>query len=44
MLTRLGVHHFYREQPGAHDWSYWDREVRFTLQFVAAAMGIDPVE
>lgn len=37
-LTRLGVHHFYREQPGGHDWPYWDREVRFTLQFVATAM------
>jgi len=42
-MTRLGVHHFYREQPGGHDWPYWDREVRFTLQFVAAAMGIAPV-
>jgi S-formylglutathione hydrolase FrmB len=41
-MTRLGVHHFYREQPGGHDWMYWDREVRFTLQFVAAAMGITP--
>lgn len=41
-MTRLGVHHFYREQPGGHDWMYWDREVRFTLQFVAAAMGIAP--
>lgn len=39
-MTRLGVHHFYREQPGGHDWPYWDREVRFTLQFVATAMGI----
>ena len=39
-LTRLGVHHFYREQPGGHDWDYWDREIRFTLQFVAVAMGI----
>lgn len=39
-LTRLGVHHFYREQPGGHDWMYWDREVRFTLQFVATAMGM----
>lgn len=42
-LTRLGVHQFYREQPGGHDWDYWDREVRFTLQFVAAAMGIAPM-
>ena len=41
-MTRLGVHHFYREQPGGHDWPYWDREIRFTLQFVAAAMGIIP--
>lgn len=41
-MTRLGVHHFYREQSGGHDWMYWDREVRFTLQFVAAAMGIMP--
>ncbi|MDQ2783712.1 MAG: esterase family protein [Chloroflexota bacterium] len=39
-MIRLGVHHFYREQPGGHDWAYWDREVRFTLQFVASAMGI----
>lgn len=39
-MTRLGVHHFYREQPGGHDWTYWDREVRFALQFVATAMGI----
>lgn len=36
-MTRLGVHHFYREQPGGHDWTYWDREIRFTLQFVASA-------
>lgn len=43
-MTRLGVHHFYREQPGGHDWLYWDREVRFTLQFVAAAIGITPGE
>lgn len=43
-MTRLGVHHFYREQPGGHDWTYWDREVRFTLQFVAAAMGIAPTQ
>jgi S-formylglutathione hydrolase FrmB len=42
-LTRLGVHHFYRERPGGHDWPYWDREVPFTLQFVAAAMGIAPL-
>jgi len=42
-MTRLGVHHFYREQPGGHDWTYWDREVRFTLQFAVAAMGITPV-
>ncbi|MCA1667101.1 MAG: esterase family protein [Thermomicrobia bacterium] len=42
-MTRLGVHHFYREQPGGHDWMYWDREVRFTLQFVATAMGIAPI-
>ncbi len=41
-MTRLGVHHFYREQPGGHDWTYWDREIRFTLQFVAAAMGVAP--
>ncbi|MHB8644699.1 MAG: alpha/beta hydrolase [Thermomicrobiales bacterium] len=41
-MTRLGAHHFYREQPGGHDWMYWDREVRFTLQFVATAMGIAP--
>ncbi len=41
-MTRLGVHHFYREQPGGHDWLYWDREIRFTLQFLAAAMGITP--
>lgn len=42
-MTRLGVHHFYRDQPGGHDWMYWDREIRFTLQFVAAAMGIAPI-
>ncbi|MGI8857642.1 MAG: alpha/beta hydrolase [Thermomicrobiales bacterium] len=42
-LTRLGVHHFYREQPGGHEWPYWDREVRFTLQFVATATGIAPL-
>jgi putative tributyrin esterase len=42
-MTRLGVHHFYREQPGGHDWAYWDREVRFTLQFVATAMGLSPL-
>ena len=42
-LTRLGVHHFYREQPGGHQWDYWDREVRFTLQFIATATGSTPI-
>ena len=42
-LTRLGVTHLYRELPGAHTWDYWDREVPFTLKFVAIAMGISPM-
>ncbi len=41
-LTALGVRHTYRELLGGHTWEYWDREVPFTLQFVAAAMGLVP--
>ncbi len=41
-LTTLGVRHTYREQLGGHTWEYWDREVPFTLQFVATAMGLVP--
>jgi putative tributyrin esterase len=37
-LTRLGVPHEYRENPGAHDWPYWRRHVAGSLPWLAARL------
>src|SRR5882724_3103327 len=37
-FQRLGIEHVYREQPGNHDWGYWDRRIRELLPVAAAAM------
>lgn len=42
-LIRRAISHTYRERSGGHDWAYWDREIPFTLRFVATAMGIAPL-
>ena len=39
-LTSLGVHHEYREFPGAHTWDYWDEHVRDALEFHLGAMDL----
>ncbi|MFW6133175.1 MAG: alpha/beta hydrolase, partial [Planctomycetota bacterium] len=33
-LEELGIDHEYVENPGGHDWAYWDRHVVDTLSFV----------
>lgn len=38
-LDMLGFPHQYAEHPGAHDWDYWDRHVRDTLDFLAPRLG-----
>lgn len=37
-LTNLGIPHEYAENPGGHDWEYWDRHVRDTLAFFRRLM------
>lgn len=41
-LRQSGVPHTYREEAGGHTWEYWNREIPFTLGFVATAMGLIP--
>lgn len=39
-LARLKIPHAYVENPGAHTWDYWDREVRAALAFFRPLLGI----
>ena len=41
-LEEIGVEHEYLENPGEHDWDYWDRHVVGALAFHADAMGVPP--
>ena len=40
-LERLSINHDYREQPGAHDWAYWNQQIRVLLPLAAAAVSSD---
>jgi len=40
-LDRLSIKHDYREQPGAHDWAYWNQQIRVLLPVAAAAVSPD---
>lgn len=33
-LDKIGVPYTYREGPGAHDWEYWDREIKEILNWL----------
>ncbi len=37
-LTELGIPHEYQEQPGGHDWVYWDKHIQDTLKFFSAVL------
>ena len=37
-FQRLGIEHEYSEQPGNHDWAYWDRQIRPMLALAETAM------
>jgi putative tributyrin esterase len=38
-LTRLGIRHEYKENPGGHNWECWDEQVKGTIAFVLKAVG-----
>lgn len=42
-LVALGIPHHYAENPGAHDWEYWDRHIHDSLAHHARVLGISPV-
>ncbi len=33
-LLKLGIEHAYQENPGTHEWPYWDKHIVETLEFV----------
>jgi len=33
-LERLGMEHIYHEQPGGHDWDFWDSEIQLVLKWL----------
>lgn len=33
-LDRIGMHYTYHEQPGGHDWDFWDSEILRVLQWL----------
>ncbi len=38
-LEKLGIPHEYQENPGAHNWAYWDTHIQDTLAFFRKTMG-----
>lgn len=38
-LEKLGIAHEYQENPGAHNWAYWDTHIQDTLAFFRKTMG-----
>ena len=38
VLKARGLAHEFHEEPGNHDWSYWDRQVRVVLQLAATRL------
>jgi putative tributyrin esterase len=39
-LTALGLPHEYQENPGAHNWDYWDTHIQDTLKFFGPVLGL----
>ena len=39
-LTEIGYPHAYVENPGAHDWSYWDLHIQEAITFLTHPLGI----
>ena len=39
ILKARGVPHEFHEEPGDHDWLYWDRQVRVVLALAAKRLG-----
>ncbi len=39
-LAEIGYSHVYAENPGAHDWSYWDRHIQEAITFLTSSLGI----
>ena len=33
-LEKLGFPHVYHEQPGGHDWDFWDSEIQQVLRWL----------
>jgi putative tributyrin esterase len=40
-LTEAGFPHEYVENPGAHDWSYWDKHIQAAITFLAGPLGLE---
>lgn len=38
-LESLGVEHEYHEEPGTHEWGFWDRWVKYTLDWLPIRSG-----
>jgi enterochelin esterase-like enzyme len=41
-LDRTGIPHAYQENPGGHDWLYWQKHLADTLRFFASHAGHSP--
>lgn len=42
LLLEKKVPHEYRQLPGAHDWKYWDAQVKEFLELAARRFGVSP--
>lgn len=42
-LIRAGVPHEYHEYAGAHDWDYWERQIKKSLRFHCLNLGVKSV-
>lgn len=40
-LTEIGYGHEYVENPGAHEWSYWDRHIQEAIAFLVQQLDIE---
>lgn len=38
LLRNLGIRHEYHEEPGGHDWDYWDRQLKKLLSVAAGIL------
>jgi putative tributyrin esterase len=39
-LEKIGYPHEYDENPGAHEWGYWDRHIQEAITFLARPLGL----